>query len=115
MKEDSDMDVNDLLSKIQTIHLVLIETRQLLSENRNDMAFVKLVESQNKVELLVREVVDEIEKNEEPFDSEGVGPCSSCNGPEAHWCIDPYMQEIFNETYYMFLCYKCYQNRAEDI
>lgn len=109
------MDMRDLILRLQTIQIRMMDLQQYLAEGNQDMAFVTLVEVQNKAEMLKIEINQEIENQDVPVDLNAPGPCSCCPSNEAYWCIDPYMKDVFNETYYLFLCYKCYQDKLDDI
>lgn len=46
---------------------------------------------------------------------DGGGPCEHCRT----WCdeltIDPFLQDVYNETVEKYLCERCYQSYCDDI
>lgn len=43
--------------------------------------------------------------------------CDVCKKTKAdvEWCVDPYLQELYNDTVECYLCADCYQNKLDEI
>lgn len=109
------MDNRDLIASLKTVRLKVISVCDALGDQNVNLAFLGAVEAENRLDFILREIQDEIEKLEGPIDPEEPGQCSECPSKEAHWTVDPYMLDLFDETCYLFLCYKCYQDRLDEI
>jgi hypothetical protein len=109
------MDIRDLAASLKTVRIKTISVCDYLGEQNVNMAFLGAVEAENRLDSIIAALEDEINQETVPEDMDAQGTCSHCPNKEAHWVIDPYMLDLYDETHYMFICYKCYQERMYDI